>query len=306
MVLYATGFNAWNQLGFDVPGVGESDDFSSFTCVLRDEVEIVRPFLSYTRVHDGHETIHQYPSIHHLLSHISDISHTSQPNFLLNAPKAQNKPPTTFPNLPNITHLLAHDTGFAALSSTGQVYTWGDERYTACLGREPTDESPASTPTPLSSLSDLPTGPITKIAAGGYVLAALTAGNDLYIWGHSGRFPFLGADVLSGTPCPVIITGTGTDTTDDVPRGENEGDEEEKDIIDVAVGNSHILVLTTDGEVFVIGQNGNGQLGVPGVVESTRRWIRVDLDSVLGVGEVVTGVVAGPRSSFLVVEKLEQ
>ncbi|KAH6621391.1 regulator of chromosome condensation 1/beta-lactamase-inhibitor protein II [Chaetomium sp. MPI-SDFR-AT-0129] len=251
-------------------------------------------------VHDGHETIHQYPSIHHLLSHISDISrtsHISQPN----APRAQNNPPTTFPNLPSITHLLAHDTGFAALSTTGQVYTWGDERYTTCLGREPTYESLASKPTPLSSLSDLPTGPITKLAAGGYVLAALTAGNDLYIWGHAGRFPFLGGDILSGTPCPVIITTAGNDEGDD-----DERDAEEKDIIDVAVGSSHILVLTTDREVFVIGQNGNGQLGVPGVVKSTRRWTRVDLGSVLGVGEVVTGVVAGPRSSFLVVEKLEQ
>ena len=68
--------------------------------------------------HDN-QTLHQYPSIRDLLSH-KDPSHTF--------------------SLPNVTQLLAYETGFAALSSTGQVWTWGDERYTACLGREPTDD----------------------------------------------------------------------------------------------------------------------------------------------------------------------
>lgn len=42
--------------------------------------------------------------------------------------------------MPGITQLVAYATGFAALTATGEVWTWGDERYAACLGREPTDE----------------------------------------------------------------------------------------------------------------------------------------------------------------------
>jgi hypothetical protein len=50
MVLYATGFNAWNQLQFEGPEVDEPDDIASFTCVLReDTVDHVRAFSSYTR-----------------------------------------------------------------------------------------------------------------------------------------------------------------------------------------------------------------------------------------------------------------
>ena len=59
-----------------------------------------------------------------------------------------------------------------------------------------------------------------------------------------------------------------------------------------------MLVLTADREVYVVGSNTNGQLGLPGVA-STRSWTRIDLASVLGTGETVTGVAAGPRNSFL-------
>ncbi|KAH6848306.1 regulator of chromosome condensation 1/beta-lactamase-inhibitor protein II [Chaetomium sp. MPI-CAGE-AT-0009] len=340
MVLYATGFNAWNQLQFEPPGVDEPDDISSFSCVLRgDDDDCIRSFFSYTRVnlkngacrvagmvpkdheklrmaddskqthtnfveasngivvvHDGKDTFYQYPSIHALLSN-NGQSHS-------------------FPGFPNITQLVAYETGFAALSSTGHAWTWGDERYTACLGREPsasryvptyighlthaalhspnpnhplptstnlkqnTGTSPADRPGLVTDLDDLPTGPITKLAAGGYVLAALTAGNDLYCWGHAGRSQVL--DDLSDTPSPVVI--------------------DDKDIADVAVGEAHMLVLTTDGEVYVVGNNTNGQLGLPGIA-STREWTRIDLASVLGVGESVTGVAAGPRNSFLIVRR---
>ncbi len=56
MMLYATGFNAWNQLRF---GAGQSDadtveeeeepnDLASFSCVLDQDVDRVSPFYSYT------------------------------------------------------------------------------------------------------------------------------------------------------------------------------------------------------------------------------------------------------------------
>lgn len=173
---------------------------------------------------------------------------------------------------------MAYEAGFAALTRTGDVYTLGDERYSACLGREVSSASPADELGLVTALQDLPTGPISKIAAGGYMLAALTTGNDLYIWGgHPGRKTV--PEDISDEPTPVDI--------------------EENDIADVAVGETHIIVLTTNGEVFVIGENGNGQLGLPSKSEDS--WTRVSPG--LRDGRRVVGVQAGARNSFLLVHK---
>jgi alpha-tubulin suppressor-like RCC1 family protein len=43
-------------------------------------------------------------------------------------------------SLADIKQIASNQTGFTALSSSGTVYTWGDGRYEACLGREITDE----------------------------------------------------------------------------------------------------------------------------------------------------------------------
>lgn len=200
--------------------------------------------------------VHQYDSLHDLVT------------------RAQPEP---FPALPPCTHLTAYDTGFAALTPNGSVYTWGDERYSACLGRDISEVSAAETPGLVMALQDLPTGPIAKIAAGGYMLAALTTGNDLYLWGgHPGRGT-VPADVTE-EPAPVVI--------------------EESDVADVAVGEAHLIVLTTDAKVFVIGDNGNGQLGLP--VGSTDSWRQVELN--LQEGRRAVGVAAGPRNSFIIIK----
>ncbi|KAK3321015.1 regulator of chromosome condensation 1/beta-lactamase-inhibitor protein II [Cercophora scortea] len=312
MELWAAGFNAWNQLRFPdgaLPCDDEPEDISVFTRVLTDNViDHVEPYFSYTWVHTttpaagsliriagfvpqdhnalrtaaddrddtahppsskshfveasngvvvAQECLHQYPSIHELL--LSSSSNRQ-----------------SFPGFPSVTQLVAYETGFAALSSTGQVWTWGDERYAACLGRDIDDASPAHRPGLVSDLEDLPTGPISKLAAGGYILAALTEGNDLYCWGHPGRSAIL--EDLSDRPSPVVI--------------------EDNDIADIGIGAGHLLTLTVDGELFVLGDNTNGQLGLP-QVKSTSSWTRVDVG--LGVKQSIAGVVAGPRSSFLII-----
>lgn len=45
----------------------------------------------------------------------------------------------SYPAPDGIIQLVAYETGFAVLSARGDVLTWGDERYSACLGREVTD-----------------------------------------------------------------------------------------------------------------------------------------------------------------------
>lgn len=38
------------------------------------------------------------------------------------------------------TQIVANQTSFTALSSTGEVYTWGDPRYESILGRDVSPE----------------------------------------------------------------------------------------------------------------------------------------------------------------------
>lgn len=116
------------------------------------------------------------------------------------------------------------------------------------------------------------------MAAGGYLLSALTAGLDLYVWGgHPGRRALLAG--VGDEPVPVDIDG--------------------RDIADVAVGESHVVVLAAGGDVFVIGDNASGQLGLPD--KSVESWTRVGLD--LQDGQRAVGVAAGPKNTFIMVQK---
>ncbi|KAK0706784.1 regulator of chromosome condensation 1/beta-lactamase-inhibitor protein II [Lasiosphaeria miniovina] len=191
---------------------------------------------------------------------------------------------TTFSGFHNITQLVSFATGFAALSASGRVWTWGDARFGACLGRETSTSphhSPAEMPGAVEDVLDLPTGRIVRLAAGGYVVAALTAGNDLYVWGqgHPGGRPLPVLEGLTDRPAPVDI--------------------QDNDIVDVAVGDAHLVALTTEGQVFVIGDNSNGQLGLP--VKAVDSWRAVSSVPGGGTGQSVVGVAAGPQNSFLMV-----
>lgn len=207
-------------------------------------------------VYDGDQTIDQYQSIAQL---------------------EKGSPCQSFRGLHGIIQLVAYETGFGALSKAGQVWTWGDERYGACLGRE-TNWTPATEPGLVDDLDDLPTGKIRKIAAGGYLMMALTAGDDLYAWGgHPGGQSTI-LQETSRHPAPIVIG--------------------EHDIADCAIGQSHALLLTTSGDIFAAGDNAHGQLGISG--EAVTSWTRVSATP--GADDAPTAVVAvacGPRNAFV-------
>lgn len=137
--------------------------------------------------------------------------------------------------------------------------------------------SEALEPGLVEDLLDLPTGPVRKLSAGGYVLAALTFGNDLYVWGgRTGEESYLHG--LSEAILPVDIHG--------------------HDILDVSVGDKHMIILTTDHRVFVSGDNHQGQLGLPH--NQVYDWEDVPL--AFYESQRVAGVHAGYKTSFLVVK----
>ena len=78
--------------------------------------------------------------------------------------------------------------------------------------------------------------------------------------------------------------------------------DEEKDVMDVALGESHGIAITMDGDVYVVGSNTNGQLGFgkefTGVATS---WSKADFGVPPGWKSV--GVEAGPKSSFILIAK---
>lgn len=74
-----------------------------------------------------------------------------------------------------------------------------------------------------------------------------------------------------------------------------------KDVVDVALGEAHAIALTLDGLIYVIGENGNGQLGLGKEVERAETWMRVPF--LAADGYEIVGVAAGPRASFILTAK---
>ncbi|KAI1471064.1 RCC1/BLIP-II [Daldinia caldariorum] len=293
MELFATGFNAWRQLQFDNKrdndNSDEPRDLSSFQSILKDDfIGCPCSLLSCTFVKTASAGIRNAGFMEDISERLKEKLLSSTAAVAWNGTVAEydghgtirqysstgTREQQSFSGLGNIAQLAAYETGFVALSHGGHVWTWGDERYSACLGRPVTPSSPAERPGLVEELEDLPTGKIKKISAAGYLVLALTEGHDLYAWGgRPGQESVL--EDISSSPTPVLV--------------------EESDIFDCGVGESHVIVLSSEGHVYVIGDNGNGQLGLPD--SKVYSWTRVPLR--LEAGQVVCGVEAGRSTSFI-------
>ncbi|KAF7874035.1 hypothetical protein EAF04_002707 [Stromatinia cepivora] len=340
MELWACGFNAWNQLQFEGDLPDEPEDVFAFQRVLKAKGSIKIIGTSFSAClaaisndpsspaekikvaghpdgflqaqleqittkngtqHQGEETpfrTSEEQSRNATAAGNDKIAEFTPKNLVqypsLPSYLSRRNPDFTFP-LPHITQLVSNTTTFSALTREGNVYTWGDERYPTCLGREISSSNPASLPTYLPSLNSLPTGPIQKLSSSGPLTAALTSGHDLYIWGRTNvpsiipelSFPSSSSQSSSSSndydPMPLDIHGA--------------------DILDFSIGENHMLVLTTEGELYVIGENGNGQLGL-GEEEKGRceEWRLVGLDFGEGSRKSCVGVWAGYKCSFVFVE----
>lgn len=161
-------------------------------------------------------------------------------------------------SLPVINYLGSTATSFIALDSDGNVLSWGSALHPNLLGRHPTIDAPAEYPHPVPFLQGTP---IRKIAAGGWICTALSRDDDLYIWGGqpgnmSARIDAL-PDWQAGEDVKLV----------DIDGGVN--------ILDAAVGDGHVLVLTERRDVWVTGQGREGQLGLNNVnIDFEQSWKR--------------------------------
>lgn len=191
-------------------------------------------------------------------------------------------PPTsTLPVFSSIVSLLASATSFTALTFSGEVLTFGSALHPQTLGRTPGPSSPANCPCPIPFLGGIPT---RKVVVGGWIGAAVSEDNDLYVWGgQAGEAKRIEAlpRLSDGEEVKLVDINGGVD------------------VVDVGVGSGHIVALTGDGEVWVIGDGECGQLGT-GSKAFEEDWVRARGEWE-GRGRVV-GIGCGVWCSWILVD----
>ncbi|CVK98404.1 uncharacterized protein FMAN_16162 [Fusarium mangiferae] len=314
--LYVTGFNAWNQLTFDPqPADEEPDDVFTFTKVLAAKsLGRIASQLSYTVVQQDatwaiagsspRQLLHREDNQGFLFdspsaisgdgkvltaqeSDCSSLNHAISQYPSLAAWKAS-KSTDSWPCKAAVRQITAYDAGFIILLEDQTVLSCGDPRFRDCLGREVNESRPANEPGVIQDLSDLGE-PIKKIAAAGYTAAALTESGGLYLWGMA----------PPGSQCRHNVF---QDISELPNYFEVDGD---KDVQDIGLGESHAIALTTDGCVYIIGDNTNGQVGRgKDAQDPVSSWLKIDFTP--PEGWAIIAVEAGPRSSFIVTKKVKQ
>ena len=182
--------------------------------------------------------------------------------------------------VPANTCLTSTAASFLALVNDDKVLSWGSILHPHLLARHPTSDSPAEIPCVIPFLEGIQ---VRKIVSGGWICAAISHSNDLYIWGGEPEI-----DTAKRISClPDWREG------EDVKLVDIDGG---LDVLDAAVGEGHVIALTEKGDVWVTGQGYEGQLGLGNTYRGfVQDWTRVD-----GWGNrTVLNVGAGGWNTFV-------
>jgi alpha-tubulin suppressor-like RCC1 family protein len=166
-----------------------------------------------------------------------------------------------------------------------KIITFGSPLHPQLLARNPTCDKPAETPHHIPFFDGTI---IRKIETGGWMCAGISQENDLYLWGGE-----------AGTGEEEQIKCLPDRTAEEskmVKWAEIAGG----DVLDVGIGDGHIIALTNDNEVWVCGRGSEGQLGLGRGVWFAEQWREVEQE---WGGGVVVGVAAGGWGSWVVVKK---
>jgi hypothetical protein len=174
--------------------------------------------------------------------------------------------------------LLANVGSFILLFKHGEVYTFGDARYQS-LGRSVSGDgaTPPGKPGIVEALAGLK---ITKIASGGWMSLAISEDGALYLWGTMLPNSHGIIDALASNEVSLVELPT-------------DHGAEPLDIIDAALGDNHVAILTHDRRVFAVGDNSHGQLGLGSRGAFFGKWQEVS-----GLSEI-TSVFCGPKCTLL-------
>ncbi|GLT54663.1 hypothetical protein SLA2020_278450 [Shorea laevis] len=201
-----------------------------------------------------------------------------------------------------IRHIATSGTHTAAITESGELYTWGRDEGDGRLGlgpeRGPNEGGGLSIP---SKVKELPM-PVTAVSCGGFWTMVLTEQGQLWNWGANSNYELGRGDRVGGwKPKPIPSL-------------------EDVRVIQIASGGYHSLALTDDGKVLSWGHGGHAavtdkgklymwgnskdsQLGVPGLPEVQPCPIEVNFlieDDGLGPHNVISVAVGASHATCLV------
>jgi hypothetical protein len=179
--------------------------------------------------------------------------------------------------------LLANGGNFILLMESGEVYTWGDPRFrTLARPTAGADSTPAEKPGLVEALGGLKIESVQCGLGVGWLASALSEDGALYLWGTTMPGEDGALECLrEAGPGEVALVEILPDP-----------DAEPADIVSASVGRNHVAVVADVGHLFVIGDNGNGQLGLGKEQPFAEEWTRVPSLNNLA------RVVSGPKSTF--------
>jgi alpha-tubulin suppressor-like RCC1 family protein len=183
-----------------------------------------------------------------------------------------------------VTQVAAGQGHSLAVTSSGQLYAFGNNGF-GQLGIEDDDKSAVgANPTP--TLVTLPgaSGPVAKVAAGGFHTLALTSTGQLYAFGDNSAGQLGRADVGDTNSTPTLVTLPG----------------EVGPVTQIAAGAYFSLAVTASGQLYAFGNNYDGQLGNPtNNWEYTAKNPTPTLVTLPGEVSPVTQVAAGYEHSLV-------
>jgi alpha-tubulin suppressor-like RCC1 family protein len=185
-----------------------------------------------------------------------------------------------------VTHVSTGNNHTLAVTATGQLYAFGDNRY-GQLGNANGVGSKGANPSP--ELVALPgaTGPVTDTSVGFNFSLALTSTGQLYGFGEN-RCGQLGNPnnngVLASNPTPTLVFLPGA----------------EGPVTQIAAGYDFSLAATSSGQLYAFGCNRVGQLGSTANNGNENPNPTPTLVTLPGAEGVVTEVAAGFEFSLVV------
>ena len=148
-------------------------------------------------------------------------------------------------DLTGVVSLASGQDQTCAVSSSGNVFCWGQDEYGA-LG----NNSTTSSSTPVEVLGDAGVGNlsgIVSLTAGYQHVCALTSSGTVFCWGSNATGQ-LGNDTTNQEFTPVEVLGVA-------------GAGDLSNIVNLSAGNGHTCALASTGNVYCWGANSSGQLG---------------------------------------------
>ncbi len=159
-----------------------------------------------------------------------------------------------------------------ALSTSGDVYTWGKNTY-GQLGNGTTIDK--TTPDKITQFFHLQSDEvITDIISGDEFSIAITSNNRIFTWGYNWHGQ-LGDGTKDNSNLPLDIT--------------DNFDFQSDESIDKIVATYHSILLTSKGRVFAWGNNMHGELG-DGTNESKTTPVEITQNFNLQSGEVIEAI----------------